>query len=109
MTKTETAKRLLKRVFVKKNHLDGYHEEYYEIDDKLDGEYKSWYKNGQLHVHDHFKNDKSDGECKNWDRNGQLRIHCYYKNNKLDGEYKEWYENGQLREHCYYKDGMKIN
>jgi len=56
ITKTKTAKRLLKRVFVKKNHPDGYREEYYEIDDKLDGEYKRWDSDGDLLEHYYYKN-----------------------------------------------------
>jgi len=102
MTKTELAKRLLKRVFVKEGHL-----EYCMIGDKLDGEYKSRCYNGQLFEYRYYINGKI-GERKRWYENGQLYIHSYYKDNKLDGEYKVWHEDGQLWEHSYYKDGVVI-
>jgi len=79
MTKTETAKNLLKRVLVKERD-----REYYLLDGKMDGEFKSWWPNGQLFVH------------------------CYYRNGKFDGEYKSWDENGEMLEHYYYKNGVIV-
>ena len=49
-----------------------------------------------------------DGEYKWWYKNGQLWMHCWYnKDGYLDGEYKEWFYNGQLRKHCWLnKEGI---
>jgi len=103
MTKTETAKSLLRRVFIKMNSA-----EYYTIDGKCDGEYKCWWRNGQLFIHCFYENGKREGEYKAWYVSGQLSDHCHYKNDKLDGEYKSWYDNGQLIAHCHYKNGVKV-
>lgn len=75
MTKTEIAKNLLRRTFIKEEY-----REYYEIDGKYDGEYKSWWNNGQLAVHCYYKNGKLDGECRHWDDDGMALEHYYYKN-----------------------------
>jgi len=103
MTKTETAKRLLRRIFIKTNNT-----EYYTIDGKRDGEYKTWHYNGQPSEYCHYRNGRLDGEDRSWHDNGQLHRRCYYKNGKLDGEYKSWRDNGQLIMYCHYKNGIKI-
>jgi len=105
MTKTETAKELLKRAHVKNDFGD----EYYVIDGQRDGEYKSWWPNGQLHTCCFYKNGRLDGEYKRWYDNGQLDIHCYYKNHQLNGAYESWLTDGQLFVYCQYKNGVKIN
>ena len=73
-----------------------------------EGEYKSWYSNGQIHAHAFYKNDKLEGEYKYWYKNGQIEEHSFYKNGKLDGEYKTWYNNGEIWEHAFYKDGKVV-
>jgi len=83
MIKTEIAKKLLRRVFIKELMGAG-RCEYYEIDGKMDGEYISWY------------------------RNGQLAYRCYFENGRLEGKYEHWEEGGQLLEHYYYNNGVKI-
>jgi len=105
MNKTEIAKNLLKRVFVKQLVGAG-RCEYYKINGQKDGLYKLWYGNKQLFIHCYFKNGKRDGETKAWDENGRLNLHCHYKNGRLDGEYKEWSENGKLVRHCFFKNGV---
>jgi len=84
MTKTETAKNLLKRVFIKTKY-----SEYYEIDGKFDGEYKRWYENGQLEEHCYYKNGKLDGEYTSWHQNGRPLQHSHYTNGLYDGKYKK--------------------
>jgi len=75
---------------------------------KGEGEHKEWYTNGQLFIHNHFKNGKLDGEFESRWKNGQLYVRCYYKNDKLDGEYKEWRQSGRPLSHRYYKDGKMV-
>ena len=55
-----------------------------------------------------YKNGELDGEYKKWYKDGQLAIDANYKNDKLDGEYKEWYENGQLEIDAKYSNGKEI-
>lgn len=51
-----------------------------------------------------YKAGERDGEYKSWYRNGQLCVHCFYKNGERDDKYKSWHDNGQLCVH-FYKDG----
>lgn len=73
-----------------------------------DGEFKSWYDNGQLYISTSYKNDKLDGEFKSWYNNGQLYVSTFYKNGKLDGEFKKWHSSGYLFEHAIYQDGKLV-
>ncbi len=93
---------------VKKVDRYGCKEEYIERYGKMEGEYKEWYPEGQLHCQRYYKDGKREGECKWWWDNGQLRSQEYYKGGKFDGEWKRWYANGQLWVQLYYKEG-KLN
>ena len=76
------------------------------IDGKIHGEYKLWYKDGQLSDHYNFLNDKADGEHISWHENGKIDIHCFFSNGFINGEYKELYENGEMKEHCFFSNGF---
>ena len=77
----------------------------YGLNNVKNGEYKSWFDDGQLSIHCNYKEGKLKGEYKRWFSNCQLQNHCYYKEGKLEEEYKRWWSNGQLQNHCYYKEG----
>jgi antitoxin component YwqK of YwqJK toxin-antitoxin module len=80
-------------------------EHYFEDEfGQIQGEFKSWHKNGQPRIHCYFVDGKVHGEYKQWYPNGQLERHCYYVDGKLHGEYKWWNENGQLFLHFFYVD-----
>lgn len=65
--------------------------EYYDNDEtKIEREY---------YVDDNMV---KNGEFISYWRNGQIWEKCYYKNGKLDGEYIEYYYNGQIGIKCYY-------
>ena len=68
-----------------KTWLDGRKEETIWLNDKLNGERKSYYKDGKL---------KDVG---------------IFKNGKVDGEHKEYYENGSIRSHLEYREGKLWN
>ena len=72
-------------------------------------EFKEFWSNGQIYAH-YFEdeNGKKHGEYKSWWENGTLSVHCHYKNGKLHGEYKWWLKDGTLYEHCYYKNDKLI-
>jgi antitoxin component YwqK of YwqJK toxin-antitoxin module len=60
---------------------------------------------------EHYFVDESrqiQGEYKSWWTNGQLCVHCYLVDGNTHGELKWWYSDGQLREHCYYVDGKGV-
>jgi antitoxin component YwqK of YwqJK toxin-antitoxin module len=79
--------------------------EFYE-DGKKEGEYKSWYDNGQLYTQGLYKDGKKEGEHKIWHDNGQLYTQGLYKDGKKEGEHKIWYRDGQLFTQGLYKDGI---
>jgi antitoxin component YwqK of YwqJK toxin-antitoxin module len=67
---------------------DRYH--YFEDDrGRRQGEYKSWYANGQLWENCFYVDGKWHGECKWW-KNGQIRRHCFYVNGEV---YRDLLEN----------------
>jgi antitoxin component YwqK of YwqJK toxin-antitoxin module len=68
------------------------------------GEFKSWYSNGQTWMHCFFVDGKEHGEFKAWHENGKLATHCFHVDDKVHGELKWWHENGQLWKHCFYVD-----
>jgi antitoxin component YwqK of YwqJK toxin-antitoxin module len=76
------------------------------INDKADGESKSYYENGKLQNSDHYINGKKEGTSQYLDSMGNLILYCNYKNDKLEGAYK-FYQNGRLSIVTNYKDGKK--
>ncbi|WP_304206856.1 toxin-antitoxin system YwqK family antitoxin [Fusobacterium perfoetens] len=72
----------------------------------LDGEFKKWYKNGNLMVEAKYKDGKRVGETKIYDENEKIEKICFYKDDKLDGKY-ETYKNGEIFEKGKYKNGIK--
>jgi len=74
-----------------------------------DGEYKSWYDNGQAHVQCHYLNGELEGEYKSWHSSGQLWWHCHYVNGVWEGEHKRWHGNGYLLVHDVYVNGDPLD
>lgn len=72
----------------------------------LDGEFKKWYKNGNLMVEAKYKDGKRVGETKIYDENEKIEKICFYRDDKLDGKY-ETYQNGEIVEKGKYKNGIK--
>ena len=58
------------------------YKKYYK-EDKLEGEGKVWYNNGQLEVQYFFKEGKKEGEGKQWNRDGSLTEHKIYENDNI--------------------------
>jgi antitoxin component YwqK of YwqJK toxin-antitoxin module len=52
-----------------------------------------------------YKDDKLNGECKTYYDNGQLKEIYSYNDGLMNGMYKSYYENGQLHKICSYIDG----
>ncbi len=74
---------------------------------KPNGLYRNWYPNGQIWIHTYYKDGKLHGEHVNWYLDGILSKQSNYKEGKLHGEYKSWWEhsNGQIKDFCNFKDG----
>lgn len=73
-----------------------------------DGDYKSWYENGQNEDVGKYFNNVKVGNWKSWYENGQLKLDVNYVNDTLSGDYKEWYENGQKRSQKTLKMGKSV-
>ena len=71
------------------------------------GNYESYYKNGQLCKKGTYVDEKEEGVWEYYYENGQLWKKCTYQNGEKDGLYAAYYENGQLGEKCFYKNGRK--
>lgn len=70
---------------IKTYHDNGQLKENYTIDEneKIQGIYKSWYRNGQLKIKANFKDDKEHGLWEERADNGQLKCRINYKNGQL--------------------------
>ena len=55
-----------------------------------------------------FKDNRLDGESRYWYPNGQLWMHCFSKDNNLNGECKVWYKNGRLHDQGWFKDNFIV-
>ncbi len=84
-------------------------EEYFMLNGKKEGEYKRYYKNGQLQLIGTYINGNEEGEEKWFYKNGQLWIICNYINHILEGEYKEYHESGELEKIYIYGNGKILN
>jgi antitoxin component YwqK of YwqJK toxin-antitoxin module len=61
---------------------------------------------GKLHYQVIMEGDKWNGEYKSWWHNGNKCIETTYKDDEIHGEYTYWNEDGTLREKKYYNEGM---
>ncbi len=69
------------------------------------GEWESYYENGQLEAKGVYKDWALNGEFLTYYENGQPQVKCSFINGNLDGEFLLYYENGQLKEKDIYKNG----
>jgi antitoxin component YwqK of YwqJK toxin-antitoxin module len=81
-------------------------EEYFEVNGKKEGMYKSYYFNGQLWIICNYIDGKINGEYKSYFDNGQLGIICNYIDGKINGEYKIYNMNGEFKI-CNYVDDFE--
>ena len=51
---------------------------------------------------------EGEGEYKTWYSNGQIMRVSFWKNNKLNGEFKSWSINGKVKDYALYKDGKRV-
>ncbi|SDH29886.1 toxin-antitoxin system YwqK family antitoxin [Winogradskyella thalassocola] len=81
--------------------------EYYLRDGKFEGEYKGYYKNGNLKMVGHYKNDRKIGVWKEYSDQGELSTSYAMLNGNLEGAVK-LYDNGLLtNENNFTKDKLQ--
>lgn len=77
------------------------------------GEYISYYDTKGIEIICTYKNDILEGEMRTYHRNGQLASCVTYVKGKKQGKEIKYQDNGILTETAYYKDGLafgeKIN
>ena len=71
-----------------------------------EGEYKTWYDNGQIESLGMYVTGRKDGRWSEWYINGIPRLINYYWIGKLDGVYLLFYQNGYLNVYAEYKNGL---
>lgn len=55
-----------------------------------------------------YIDNKKNGEYKSYHENGQLKTICTYVDDKKNGEYKEYNDTGKLIESSMYKNNFKF-
>ncbi len=65
--------------------------------DKLNGEAKSFYRNGQLKSHGRYKDNKKKGLWIYYYSNGKIKSKENYRYGMLRGYFKSYYENGEIK------------
>lgn len=78
-------------------------------DGKQDGEWITYYQNGQRSAVDHFRNGVQDGLHQSWYANGQMAAKGYYKDGKREGVWRRWDPDGIRNWEEVYKDDKKIS
>jgi antitoxin component YwqK of YwqJK toxin-antitoxin module len=71
----------------------------------MNGIYKEYYDNSQIHIDTNYKDDKRNGVCKEYHRNGKLREESYY----LNGEYYKQNKTYHSSVHLLYLNYYDIN
>ena len=77
------------------------------IDGEYDGEWISYYKNGELFVFGLYENGKKDGKWLSYHENGQKNSSENYQDDILHGDWYTYFENGQTKYKGKYVDGEK--
>ncbi|MEY8847628.1 hypothetical protein AB9K26_02370 [Psychroserpens sp. XS_ASV72] len=75
-------------------------------DGKFEGDYKGYYKNGNLRIEGVYKNDQKQGLWKEYDENGNI-VYVYNINRgELDGESKEYQPDGKIKKTEFFKNNL---
>ena len=78
---------------------------------KINGEWFSYFKNGQLWRKGNYKDGKQDGLWEWYYENGQLWRKGNYKNGEQDGRWEWFFEDGTVNTEKtgIYKNGFKVS
>ncbi|TWT47579.1 toxin-antitoxin system YwqK family antitoxin [Botrimarina hoheduenensis] len=68
---------------------------------KADGEWKSWYTNGQMRQVTTFKDGSLNGVAKEWGKLGEQRAVAEFKDGKRHGKTTQWQPDGKVIERLY--------
>jgi len=83
-------------------------EEGYFIDNKKEGKWVFYYRNGKTKHVLYYQHGVPDGKATFYYKNGTIRETGTWKNNRWVGEYRQYYENGNPKNHFKYDNrGVK--
>jgi len=74
-------------------------------DNKLFGEYITYYNNGERNAISQYENDSLNGYYVQYHKNGKMKQQGWYKNNTAQGEWRNYYIDGTLQEINFYHNG----
>lgn len=81
----------------------------YDKEGERSGDWEWYHDQSTLKELASFKNDKLNGENKIFYPNGQLSIKTYYKDGELHGEFLYYNEKGALEQKKHFKDGKLVD
>ncbi len=82
-------------------------EESVYINDSLQGERKLFFENGQVESISNHANSMFVGKYQKFDENGKLTNEGQYANNEMSGNWKRWYDTGELQEEVSFEANME--
>jgi MORN repeat variant len=80
----------------------------YYHDDKQDGEWTTWYENGQRSAVDHFRDGVQNGLHISWYANGVKALEGKYRDGKREGKWTRWDPTGLMSKHEFYRDDRRV-
>ena len=81
--------------------------EFQVVDGKKNGEFKTYYLNGQIEKFGYVINNENMGEWKYYYQDGQMETKGTFKNNKPEGIWTSYYPNGNISCEGIYKKGKQ--
>ena len=75
---------------------------------KAEGEWKTYWRNGNLEITENYNNNVLEGEQKVYYKNGNLRSKGNVKKGQADGEWEYYDESGNVTEIIGFKNGKQI-
>jgi antitoxin component YwqK of YwqJK toxin-antitoxin module len=75
----------------------------------LNGEHKSYYKNGQLKRQGSYVNGNLNGKWIGYEIDGRKIYEVEYKNDTLVGRFFTWYSTGVIREKGSFRNNRKVD
>jgi antitoxin component YwqK of YwqJK toxin-antitoxin module len=72
-----------------------------------DGEWRSYYSNGQLKEKRYFTKGKKEGVLEGWWANGQKRLLYHFKDGEYEGNCRDWNDKGLLVSNMTYRKGYE--
>lgn len=72
------------------------------------GEWTTWYDNGQRSALDHYRDGLQDGRHTSWYANGQKAIEGNYRAGRREGVWTRWDPSGLFRKEQIYSDNKVV-